>query len=344
MSSKPGILIVIVVIGLAVGWGCLAKESEPAKAAPAAPGTATAKEDPAAKAATTAAATDTPADKTASPSPLEMEIRASAEEFVKAFNAGDAAKIAGHFAEAGEIIDEDGNQYQGTDEVKALFSAFFLKFPGAKLVMDIESVRSVAPNVVIEEGTRVTTTKEEKDQAQVRYSAVRTKLGDRWVIASWREFSDDPEPTPTDHLAALEWMLGEWINEGSDAVVKIKYYWSEDKNFILADLNIQKAGHDTPMKYSQRIGWDPSQQKLRSWLFDSYGGFSEGIWAAANDKEWIVKSIATLANGKTGSATITYIRTDANRFQMKGSQRVVGDSVEPDFDLHVVRKPPEAMK
>jgi hypothetical protein len=171
---------------------------------------------------------------------------------------------------------------------------------------------------------------------------VRTKLDGRWLIASLREFSDDPAPTPTDHLAGLDWLIGEWINEGSDAVVKIKYTWSEDKNFILADLNIQKAGQEA-MKCSQRIGWDPVQQKLRSWLFDSDGGFSEGIWAAT-DKDWIVKSTATLPNGQTGSATITYTKTDANRFQIRGTQRIVGDTVEPDFDVHVVRKPPEAMK
>jgi uncharacterized protein (TIGR02246 family) len=346
MASKSGIFVVLGLIALAAGWGCLAKENEQGKAPPAkqtvlAQVPAATKAAPAA-ATPTAAAAETSADKAAALSPLEIEIRGSAEEFVKAFNAGDAAKVTAHFAEAGEIIDEDGNQYQGTAEVKELFTAFFTKFPGSKLVMDIESVRSVAPNVVIEEGTRVTTTKEEKDQAQVRYSAVRTKVGDRWVIASWREFSDDPAPSPGDQLAGLDWLIGDWINEGSDAVVKIKYTWSEDKNFILANLDIQKAGKDA-MKCQQRIGWDPAQQKIRSWLFDSDGGFSEGIWAAT-DKDWIVKSTATLPDGQTGSATITYTRNDDNHFSIKGTQRIVGNSVEPDFDLKVVRKPPEASK
>lgn len=340
MASKSGIFVVLGLIALAAGWGCLAKEADPSKDAPPA------KQAPATKAATTAVEPATASIEssatTASPDPVETEIRASVEDFVKTFNAGDATKLATHFADSGEIIDEDGNQYQGTAEVKDLFTAFFTKFPGAKLFMDIESVRSVAPNVVIEEGTRVTTTKEEKDQAQVRYSAVRTKLGDRWVIASWREFSDDPAPTPTDHLAGLDWLIGEWINEGSDAVVKIKYTWSDDKNFILANLDIQKAGQDA-MKCSQRIGYDPAQQKIRSWLFDSDGGFSEGIWAAT-DKDWIVKSTATLPDGQSGSATITYTRVDDNHFKISGTQRIVGNAVEPDFDLKVVRKPPAASK
>lgn len=328
-SSKSRIFGLITVLGLVVGWGCLANENEPAKDAPA-------------KQPTAAVAVEVPAAKEASPNPVEVEIRASAAEFVQAFNAGDAAKLTAHFAESGEIIDEEGNQYQGTDEVKQLFAAFFLKFPGAKILMDIESVRTVAPNVAIEEGTRQITNKEEKDQATVRYSAVRTKLDGRWVIASLREFSADPAPTPTEHLAGLQWLVGEWVNEGSDAVVKIKYAWSEDQNYILADLNIQKAGQDA-MKCSQRIGWDPAQQKVRSWLFDSDGGFSEGIWAAT-DKDWIVKSTATLPDGQTGSATITYTRVDDNHFEIRGTQRIVGNSVEPDFEVKVVRKPPEPGK
>jgi uncharacterized protein (TIGR02246 family) len=332
-ASKCSLLIVLGLIGLASGWGCLAKDPEPAKANSPAQATTVKKVESTDKADTPVK----PAD------PAEAELRAAAEEFVKAFNAGDAAKLVAHFAEAGEIIDEEGTQYQGTDELKQLFSAFFLKFPGAKLAMDIESVRTVAPNVAIEEGTRVITGKDEKDQAQVRYSSVRTKLNGKWVIASLREFSDDPAPTATNHLAGLEWMIGDWLNEGSDAVVKLKYSWSEDKNFILAELNIQKAGNEA-LKCSQRIGWDPAQQKIRSWLFDSDGGFSEGVWAPASDKEWIVKSTATLPNGQTGSATVAYTKTDANRFQIKGTQRIVGDAVEPDFEVNVVRKPPVAGK
>jgi uncharacterized protein (TIGR02246 family) len=339
----------IAVIGLAVGWGCLAKDSEPAPSvalAQAAPAKQPPVAVPAAPAiaqpAATPAATATTAkpETTAQPDPLEVEIRSVVADFVKAFDAGDAAKLTAHFVESGEIIDEEGNQYQGTDEVKQLFSAFFLKFPGAKIMIDVESVRLVAPNVAIEEGTRVITGKEAQDQAQVRYSTVRTKHDGRWVIASLREFSADPAPAATDYLAGLEWMIGDWVNEGSDAVVKLKYSWSEDKNFIIADLDIQKAGQ-AAMKCQQRIGWDPAQQKIRSWLFDSDGGFSEGIWTAGDDL-WVVKSTATLPNGQTGSATITYSHSEPNRFEIKGTQRVVGDALEPDFEVKVVRKPPTA--
>ncbi len=43
------------------------------------------------------------------------------------------------------------------------------------------------------------------------------------------------------------------------------------------------------MKSSQRLGWDPVQQKIRSWTFDADGGFSEGYWTPT-ENGWIVKS------------------------------------------------------
>jgi uncharacterized protein (TIGR02246 family) len=342
--ALPVIIALFAVIGLIVGWECFAQDSAPRESVPAGKALAPTPTATAPAVTTTAAPTDTtpnvPAAEATSADPLETEIRAVVADFVKAFDAGDAAKLTAHFAETGEIIDEDGNQYQGTDELKQLFGAFFLKFPSSKLMMDVESVRLVAPNVAIEEGSRLITTKEESDQALVRYSAVRTKVGERWVIASLREFSADPAPAPTDYLAGLDWLIGEWVNEGSDAVVKLRYAWSEDRNYILADLDIQKEGK-VAMKCQQRIGWDPAQQKIRSWLFDSDGGFSEGIWTAG-DNHWVVKSTATLPNGQTGSATITYTQSEPDRFEIKGTQRIVGDELEPDFEVKVVRKPPTA--
>ena len=32
------------------------------------------------------------------------------------------------------------------------------------------------------------------------------------------------------------------------------------------------------MTVTQRIGWDPAAKQIRSWEFDSEGGFGEGTW------------------------------------------------------------------
>src|SRR5690606_8099439 len=69
------------------------------------------------------------------------EIRDSAEQVVKLFDAGQAKELAEKFTADGEFIDENGVLYQGQEELQALFSKFFEKYPGAKLTVEIESVR-----------------------------------------------------------------------------------------------------------------------------------------------------------------------------------------------------------
>ncbi len=274
---------------------------------------------------------------------VEKEIRSGEEQFVKAFDGGKAAELAAMFMPRGELIDEEGNITQGTQELAALFTKFFEKYPGAKLALDIESVRPLGSNLAIEEGTRWITVGKEDDsvQAQLRYTAVRVRTQDgRWLIASIRESAEELPPTPHDQLQPLAWLIGEWVNEGSDAAVKITYRWSEDTNFILGDYEITVAGKPA-MKSSHRIGWDPLAGKVRSWLFDGDGGFSEGHWTEV-EEGWVIKSTSINPDGTTGNATLTVIPDGNDKFSMKGTERIVGFFREPDFDLTIVRKPPVA--
>jgi uncharacterized protein (TIGR02246 family) len=261
-------------------------------------------------------------------------VRVSSENFVKVFDKGGAKDVAALFVEGGELIDENGTIYQGRTEITDVLSKFFTKFPNATLAMEIESVRSIGPNLAMEEGTRFVTTKE--GRAQLRYSAVKTKVGGQWLIASIREFNDEPAPTANEQLQQLAWLTGDWVNEGSDAAVRISYRWSEDKNYILGEYSINMPGKP-PMKSSQRIGWDPVAGRIRSWLFDADGGFSEGLWTSLEGR-WVVKSNTVVADGRLGSATLTFIPTGKEHFQLKGTDRLIGDEQAPNFDVKVVKK------
>jgi len=265
------------------------------------------------------------------------QIRAADEQLVKAFDAGKADEVAALFLPKGELIDEQGTVHQGQQEIKDLLTKFFAKFPGAKLTLDVESIR-IAGSVAIEEGTRHTTTKDGAERGQVRYIKVRTKVGNSWPIVSVRDFSDESSVTHHDRLQPLAWLVGDWRNESSDAVVKITYRWSEDKNFLLGEFDITRAG-ESAMKSSQRIGWDPLTGKVRSWIFDSDGGFAEGSWTLV-EGAWVIKSTAVIPDGQTGSATVTMTPKDNDRFVMKGTERIVGDERADDFEVTVVRPAP----
>jgi uncharacterized protein (TIGR02246 family) len=264
-------------------------------------------------------------------------VQASAETFVKAFNDAKAESVAALFLPQGELVDEEGNIYQGRDELQALFTQYFAKFPGAKLGLSIESIRMIGDDLSIEEGTRYISTDDDAN-AQIRYVAVRTKKDGQWLFASIREFYDDPAPSPGERISALDWIAGDWVSEDSDLAVKISYRWSEDGNFLLGDFHATKGG-EVVMKTTQRLGWDPLTGNVRSWLFDSDGGFAEGTWSNVGDA-WVAKSVATLPDGSTGSATVTLTQKGKDKFTMVGTERIAGGSRLDDFEVTVTRAPP----
>ncbi|WP_425613696.1 SgcJ/EcaC family oxidoreductase [Anatilimnocola sp. NA78] len=267
----------------------------------------------------------------------DAEIQSAAEAFLKAFNDGKADAVVALFAADGELVDENGNLYKGKEELEKLFSGYFTKFPGATLALDVESIRLIGGDLSMEDGTRYLSTKSD-GKAQVRYTTVRTKKDGKWLIGSIREFYDEPAPSTNERLAPLDWVVGDWASEDAELVTKMSYRWAEDKNFIEGSFQVIRGG-TVVTKSTQRIGWDPVAGKVRSWLFDADGGFSEGSWTSLEDA-WVIKSNATMPDGTTGSATVTIAPKGKNQFTMRGTDRLIGDSRGEDFEITVTRAPP----
>jgi hypothetical protein len=165
------------------------------------------------------------------------------------------------------------------------------------------------------------------------------KQGDAWPIASYREFADDPVPTPREVLQGLSWVVGDWVDEGPEGRTAISFRWSEDGNFLIGEYTMSAAGAGES-KSTQRIGWDPVAGQLRSWTFDADGGFTEGRWDATDDG-WVVKSEATMPDGTTGSATLEITVKDADHFIVRGTDRIVAGTEQPDFEQTIARKGPQ---
>ncbi len=268
-------------------------------------------------------------------------IRQNAEKVTAAFSAGKADEVAGMFMPKGELIDEEGVVYQGAEEIEGLLQAFFEQFPGTKLAMKIDSIREVGP-VAIEEGIRTMTCAEGNVTSQFRYIAVWARGDSGWKLASFRDFADDPIPTPNEYLQPLAWLVGEWINEGADGRVAVQYRWSDDKNYLLGEFQTLSSD-GKPLHSSQRIGWDPAVHRIRSWVFDADGGFAEAFWTLVDDGA-VIKSSSVNPDGTTSSATLKVTNEDESRFSITGTDRVVGDSVDNDFEITVVRRPPAVTK
>ena len=267
-------------------------------------------------------------------------VLAVSESLVAAYNAGDAAKLAACFSPKAELVDDAGNVYRGLEEIGAIFQAFREKFPKAKMELAVDSIRLAGEQLAVEDGTRTVTTDEAV--AVNKYTMIYVKRDGKWLVGAARETAADPEPTPHDRLLPLEWIVGDWVDEGADAAIAITGKWDEGGNFLMIDFKVTVAGEVT-MHSTQRIGWDPHAERIRSWTFDSDGGFGDGRWAEV-DGAWVIKSTAAMPDGDSGSATIYIERVNDNKFLMKGFDRIVGDENLPDFEAVIVRKPPQPGK
>ena len=269
----------------------------------------------------------------------EAAIRDSARAFEEAYNKHDAEAIGALFLENAELVDEDGNIYRGRDEITRGFAEVFEQNPEARMRIEIEGIRVMGPNVAIEDGLTFLTSGADSPELASAYTAIHVQRDGRWSIGSARDTAIEEPLTPREQLEPLAWMVGDWIDESPDSVVETSCRWSEDGNYLLQDFSIRVAGVRA-MNGTQRIGWDPLRRQIRSWVFDSEGGFVEGFWTPT-ETGWVATSNGVTPDGEPASGTRILTQIDDESYMIDFTSRVVGNELQPDISVVVVRKPPE---
>jgi hypothetical protein len=135
-------------------------------------------------------------------------------------------------------------------------------------------------------------------------------------------------------------MIGSWVDQDESATIQTDCEWTKNRNFINRSFAIV-VGDEIDLAGMQIIGWDPIAKQIRSWIFDSDGGFAEGKWTRKGDR-WLIQASGTTPDGKKSSAVniITYI--DDNTCTWQSINRVVGGDMLPNVDeVLVVRQPAE---
>jgi hypothetical protein len=102
------------------------------------------------------------------------------------------------------------------------------------------------------------------------------------------------------------------------------------------DYVVKREGID-PLEVSVRVGWDGHNGRIRSWVFDSQGGFGEGYWNK-DGKRWIVGTSGVLPDGGTGGATNIYEFVNENSFIWRATDREVDGQPLADAEVKFVRK------
>jgi hypothetical protein len=79
------------------------------------------------------------------------------------------------------------------------------------------------------------------------------------------------------------------------------------------------------------IGWDPSTSTIRSWSFDSQGGFEQAVWHRDGGR-WLIKADAVLPGGITATEQRSLSIDSDGNLRSKRLEQQVGGRLMPGSD------------
>lgn len=265
----------------------------------------------------------------------EQAIRAIHAALVKAYAADDAKGVAAHFGEEGEYINSEGAIFQGRSEIERSLSGYMAEHPGCQLESQIDAIRFVSPQVALVDGITMVI-HEEAAPTHCHFAAVYSKTGEKWEVASVRDRSIAPVQLHEEQLSQLNFLLGDWIDEDAHSVVSFSCKPTDNGKFLLREFTVKMGGQDV-LSGSQRIGWDPLNGQLRTWIFDSEGGFAEGFWEPTGE-DWSLHAIGVTADGETASGSSIYKVIDDHTMTWQAVDYEVGGERMPDSPVYTLTR------
>lgn len=266
----------------------------------------------------------------------ESTIERISDDYVKAFNERDTSKLSRLMTDDVVFIDlNHGELIEGKEELANYFQRKFEE-DVPSLEITINSVTFNDPEHARAKGDAVVsyTTKPPEQKA---FYADFVKIDQGWLLEKITEINLSQELSQLEHLNKLDWLIGNWIDSDDDVSLVLSYEWDKSKNFLIQHFTMQILDHKQ-IEGVQIIGWDPSNERIRSWIFDSDGGFGEGVWSE-DGNDWYVKVSFTMANGQKASATHVYTNVDENTYSFASENRAIDGSLLPNIGpFEVVRQ------
>jgi uncharacterized protein (TIGR02246 family) len=251
-------------------------------------------------------------------------IRSTLQQLLKALGKGDADAVAAFWTASGEYVDDDGEIIRGRKALAAAYKTFFAKNKGVRVDGKATALRFLGQDTAIAEGVFSRQSKGELPAVSSRFEAMLVREKGQWRLAQLHEEAGN-EPASLDDL---KWLIGNWVARNKDREVSMTYTWAENKVFINSRFVVQEKGK-VVLSGRQIIGRDPAEGVLRSWVFDSEGGFGYGVWER-DGKDWIIDSEGTQADGTTTTSVNTLAPVDADTFTWQSQDRAAGPDAKPD--------------
>jgi uncharacterized protein (TIGR02246 family) len=263
----------------------------------------------------------------------EQALRQSVAAYAAAFNKGDIPGIVANWAPDAEYTDDSGTLYKGRDSIVALFRKALTEQKGVKMTLVLKSVRFIRPDVALGEGTsEMTAPTGAVDKG--RFTAAWVKSDGKWVLTSAHDL-----PTEADAAASpikeFEWLVGDWQTSDKDSTTTMTCRPILNKAFLQLTFTVKQA--DGEMSVIQLMGFDPLSGQMKSWTFDSVGGYGEALWGR-DGNQWVGMAVGVLPSGDDASSMYVVKFTDDQNFTLQMRDRRVGDQPLADAEVKYVRK------
>jgi uncharacterized protein (TIGR02246 family) len=260
----------------------------------------------------------------------EATIRKAVEAYVASFNGGDAKALAAMWTpEAVYTNPLSGEQVVGREAIAKQFADIFANSKATKLEAATDSIQFISPGVAVEQGTAKLIHPDQAPEAS-EYSAVYVKRDGQWLLDRVTEKEVIEVPSHYEQLKELAWLIGRWTDQDDQATVVTECNWTRNNNFLVRSFTVQISDR-IDMAGMQVIGWDPAAKQIRSWVFDSDGGFGQGTWTK-KDNRWYVQQSGVLADGGKSSAVNIITKLDDNTCTLQSINRTLDGDLLPNID------------
>lgn len=271
------------------------------------------------------------------PPAADAAIKNAVAAYAAAFNKHDAKALAEQWSpEAVYINRMTGEEVVGQKAIAEQFTAIFKEQPKLKIDVSTQSIQFLSPNVAIEHGAAKLVA-EKGDPEEIEYTAVYVKREGKWLLDRVTDKAPEVIPTHYEQLKPLEWMVGRWVDDAEDARVETECNWTKNRNFLTRSFAVT-VGDQIDLSGMQIIGWDPAAKQIRSWTFDSDGGFAEAVWTHKKDR-WYVHNKGVLAKGQKATMVNVIKPLDKDSFTWQTIERTVDGELLPNVaEVKIVRE------
>lgn len=266
----------------------------------------------------------------------EKAIRNVVQEYQEAYNQQDVAKLFSQWASDATYNNPvTGESAEGKEAIVKLFKEKFAQGKKRRLDIAIKSIDFPDENEAIESGVMKVTVEDQPAQ-QMAYEASYVRENGKWFVKAIKEIELQEPSSNFEKLKDLAWLVGKWEDSDDNVDILFDTQWDEYKNFITQKFKMKIYDQDD-IEGKQIIAWDSVKDVVRSWVFDSDGGFGEGTWEKV-DKSWYATMRYTLNDGRVASSINIYTPIDDNSYTFASQEREVDGEVLPDMNTVTIEK------